>query len=141
MRTATATAIAIGIVGRYLYRFCCHHRHRSSRHGHLRFLCCRGRSGGTATPAVIRDGPDGRMTKTRYGTASAAALLATEEEECDRCDGANPRRRLDDSLLRLANGILLRSIVPAESGDRNDVDAWDQHWRVVHWAGGSRGQQ
>ena len=35
----------------------------------------------------------------------------TEEEECDKCDGADPRRRLDDSLLRLVDGILLRSIV------------------------------
>ena len=31
----------------------------------------------------------------------------TEEEECNGCDGADPRRRLDDSLLRLADGILL----------------------------------
>ena len=71
-------------------------------------------SGGTATPAVICDGPDGRTTKTRYGTASAAAMAAaaaTEEEECGGCDGADPRHRLDDSLLRLADGILLRSIV------------------------------
>ena len=35
-------------------------------------VCRAGCSGGTATPAVIRDGPDGRTTKTRYGTASAA---------------------------------------------------------------------
>ena len=52
-----------------------------------------GRSGGTAIPAVIRDGPDGRMTKTHYGTASAAALAAaevTEEEECAGCNGADP---------------------------------------------------
>jgi hypothetical protein len=74
-----------------------------------------GRSGGTATP-VIRDGPDGCTTKTRYGTASAAASAATEEEECDGCDGADPRRRLDDSLLRLAEGILLRSIVATTAG-------------------------
>ncbi len=54
-----------------------------------------GRSGGAAAPAVIRDGPVGRTTKNRYGTASATAS----------------RRRLDDSLLRLADGILLSSIV------------------------------
>ena len=41
-----------------------------------------GRSGGISTPAVIRDGPDGHTTKTRYGTASAAASAAMEEEEC-----------------------------------------------------------
>jgi hypothetical protein len=46
-----------------------------------------------------------------------AALAATEEEECNGCDGANPRRRLDDSLLRLADGILLRSIVAMTAGD------------------------
>ncbi len=63
-----------------------------------------GRSGGTATPVVICDGPDGRTTKTRYGTASAAASAATEEEECDGSDSADPWRRLDDSLLRLADG-------------------------------------
>ena len=70
-----------------------------------------GRSGSTATPAVIRDGLVGRTTKTCYGTTSAAALAATEEEECDGCNGANPRRHLDDSLIRLVDGILLRSII------------------------------
>ena len=79
-----------------------------------------GRSGGTSNPAVIRDGPDGLTTKTRYGTASAVASAGAEEEECDGCDGANPRRCLDDSLLRLADGILLCSIVatmvPRRSG-------------------------
>ena len=73
---------------------------------------CAGRSGGTATPAVIRDGPNGRTTKTRYGTASAV----TEEEECNRCYGADPRHRLDDSLLRLVDGILLRLIVATMAG-------------------------
>ena len=64
-----------------------------------------------ATPAVIRDGPDGRTTKTRYGTASAVASAATEEKECNGCNGANPRRHLDDSLLRLADRIILCLIV------------------------------
>ena len=81
-----------------------------------------GRSGGTASPAVIRDGPGSRTTKTRYGTASAAASAATEEEECDGCDSANPRCRLDDSLLRLANGILLRSIGDDGSGVATEDD-------------------
>jgi hypothetical protein len=39
-----------------------------------------------------------------------------EEEECDGCDGADPRRRLEDSLIRLADGILLRSIVATRAG-------------------------
>ena len=67
-----------------------------------------GLSGGTAAPAIIRDGPDGRTTKTRYITPSAAVSAAaeaetTEEEACDGCVGANPRRCLDNSsLLRSA---------------------------------------
>ena len=82
------------------------------------------RSGGTAAPAVIRDGPDDRMTKTCYGTASAAASVAmeaTEEEEYEGCDSANPWCHLDNALLSLAEGILLRLIVT----NRNGVDACD----------------
>ena len=37
-RTAMATVIAIGVVGHYPYRFCCHHQRRPSR-CHLRCLC------------------------------------------------------------------------------------------------------
>ncbi len=57
--------------------------------------------------------------QTCYGTASLAAspaAEATEEEEYDGCDGANPRRRLDDTLLSLADEILLRSIVAMTAG-------------------------
>ena len=43
-------------------------------------------------------------------TVAMATVMATEEEECDGCDGADPRRHLDDFLLRQADGILLRSI-------------------------------
>jgi hypothetical protein len=82
-----------------------------------------GRFGGTATPAVIRDGTNGRTTKTRYTTASAAAD-ATEEEECIGCNGADPQRRLDDSLLRLADGILLRSIVATMVPRRGGGGVW-----------------
>jgi hypothetical protein len=45
-----------------------------------------------------------------------AAAEATEEEEHDGCDGANPRRRLDNALLSLADGILLRLIVTMTTG-------------------------
>ena len=52
--------------------------------------------------------------KTSDGTTSVAAMataaVATEEEEYDGCDSADPRRRLDDALLRLADRILLCSI-------------------------------
>jgi hypothetical protein len=44
------------------------------------------------------------------------AAAATEEEEHDGCDGANPRRRLDNALLSLADGILLRLIVTMTAG-------------------------
>ena len=76
-----------------------------------------GCSGGTATPAVICDGSDGRTTKARYGTASVAASAAaeateaTEEEENNGWEGAEPRRHLDNALLRQADKILLRSII------------------------------
>ena len=88
---------------------------------------CAGRSGGTATPAVIHDRPDGRTTETRYGTASAAALaaaVATEEGGCDGCNSANPRCRLDDSLPCLADGILLRSIVVTTVPRRGGGGVW-----------------
>jgi len=46
-----------------------------------------GRSGGTAAPAVIRDGPGDRTTKARYDTASAAAAAATEAMEEEEYEG------------------------------------------------------
>ena len=57
---------------------------------------------------------------TAMATAATAATAATmvtatamEEEECDECDGADPQRRLDDSLLRLADIRL----IAATTGD------------------------
>ena len=102
-----------------------HHRRRSSRR---RLRCLRLRCPDVSVapdapaapplpPSFVTDPTaDGRTTKTRYGTASASASAATEEEECNGCDGADPRRRLDDSLLRLADGILLRLIVATTAG-------------------------
>jgi len=52
-------------------------------------------------------------TKTRNGTASVASTVraaAMKEEEYDGCDGAKPRPHLDNALLCLVDGILLRSI-------------------------------
>jgi hypothetical protein len=52
---------------------------------------------------------------------SAAASVVAEamaEEECDRCNGADPRRRLDDSLPYLVDGILLRLIVATTASRR-----------------------
>jgi len=47
--------------------------------------------------------------------------------------GGRPLDRHDDGGRRGAAAV--------ESGNRNDVDVCDQHWRVVHWAGGSGGRQ
>ena len=114
---------------------------------------CGGRSGGAAAPAVIRDGPNGRTTKTCYGTSSAAAATAaeaTEEEDYDGCDGANPRHRLDEAILSLANGILLHSIVVTTAGAavtavRSTATATMSMPAIddvaVYWVGGLGGQQ
>ncbi len=51
------------------------------------------------------------MATATAATAATATATATatamEEEECDRCDGADPQRRLDNSLLRLADVRLI----------------------------------
>ena len=70
-------------------------------------------------PSGATDPTDAALTKTRDGTVAATATVAaatatataTATEECDRCGGADPRRRLDNSLLLLADVILLRLIV------------------------------
>ena len=70
------------------------------------------------------------LTKTRDGTtevtatATAVTAMAMEEEECDRCNGADPRRRLDDSLLRLADGILLHLIAVTMAPRRGGGRVW-----------------
>ena len=62
------------------------------------------------------------MTKTLDGTPAAtttateATATTTEEEKCDGCGGAAPRRRLDNSLLSLVEGILLLSIAVTTVG-------------------------
>ncbi len=43
-------------------------------------------------------------------------MEATEEEEYNGCDGADPQCRLDNALLSLADGIFLRSIVATMAG-------------------------
>jgi len=59
------------------------------------------------------------LTKTHDGTTSAAArvtALVMEEEEYNEWEGANPRRRLDDTLFRLADRILLHWIAAMPVG-------------------------
>ena len=75
-------------------------------------------------PSGMMDPTAATLTKTHDDTAAATAMataaMVTEEEECDRCNGADPQRRMDDSLLHLADRILLCSItvttVPRCSG-------------------------
>ena len=73
---------------------------------------------------------------------------ATEEEEHDGCDGANPRCRLDDTHLSLADVILLRSIVAMTVGAAAMVMRCMMTATMsmpaidviaVHWAGGLGG--
>ena len=72
-------------------------------------------------------------------------MKATEEEEYNECDGANPRRCLDDALLSLAGGILLRLIIVTMAdatvtvvGSTATVTMSMPAINVVavHWAGG-----
>ena len=82
------------------------------------------------SPSDVTDPMAAALTKTRDGTvavtatAAAATAMATEEEECNECDGADPRRRLDDSLLCLADGILLRLIAATMAPRRGGGGVW-----------------
>jgi hypothetical protein len=81
-------------------------------------------------PLGLTDPMAAALTKTCNVTTAATAMtmavtaMATEEEECDGCDGAHPRRRLDDSLLRLADGILLGLIAATMAPRRGSGGAW-----------------
>ncbi len=83
-------------------------------------------------PSGAMDPTAAALTKTCDGTAAAtttamvvtAMAMATEEEECDGCDGAHPRRRMDDSLLRLADGILLGLIAATMAPRRSSGGVW-----------------
>ena len=58
----------------------------------------------------VSDGASMATVATATATARAkakATATAMEEEECDECNGAIPQRRLDDSLLRLADVRLI----------------------------------
>ena len=81
-------------------------------------------------PSGATDPTAAALTKTCNGTAAATATAtvatatATEEEECDGCDGTDPRRRLDNSLLRLADRILLRLIAATIAPRRGGGGVW-----------------
>ena len=55
--------------------------------------------------------------------ATAATATATKEEECDGCNGADPHR-LDDSLLCLPDGILLRLIAATMAPRHGGSGVW-----------------
>ena len=44
---------------------------------------------------------------TAATAATTATATAMEEEECDGCDCTDPQRRLDDSILHLADVRLI----------------------------------
>jgi hypothetical protein len=80
--------------------------------------------------------------------AASAVTEATEEEDYDGWDGADPRCRLDNALLSLADGILHRSIVATKAGTAAmavgrtatatmSMPAMDVV--AAHWAGGLEG--
>ena len=83
-------------------------------------------------PSGAMDPKAAALTKTRGGTAAATATataatataMATEEEECNGCDSADPRHCLDDSLLCLADGILLRLIAATKTPRRGGGGVW-----------------
>jgi len=81
-------------------------------------------------PSGATDPTAAVLTKTRDGTAAVTATAtavmatATEEDECNKCDGVDPRHHLDDSLLRLADGILLRSITTTAAPRRGSGGVW-----------------
>jgi hypothetical protein len=75
---------------------------------------------------------------------------ATEEEDYDRCDGVDPRRCLDEAILSLTDGILLRSIVVTTAGAaatavRSTATATMSMPAIdvvaIHWVGGLGGRQ
>jgi len=111
-------------------------------------------------PSGATDPTAAALTKTHVGTAAATAtamamavtatVMGAEEEECDGCDGADPRHRLDDSLFHQADGIHLCLIATTTVLRRGGGGVWqgprwqnacDRHRRVVHWAGGLGGQR
>jgi pseudouridine-5'-phosphate glycosidase len=78
------------------------------------------------------------------------AVEATEEEEYNGCNGADPQCRLDDTLLSMVDGILLRSVVATTAGAAATavgstvtvtmlMSAIDVI--AVHWVGGLGGRQ
>jgi len=80
--------------------------------------------------------------------AALAVTEATEEEEYDGCDGADSRRHLDNTLLSLADRILLRSIVAMTAGATAvavgstataTMSMPAINFVAVHWAGGLGG--
>ena len=70
-------------------------------------------------PPVAMDPTAAATTNTCNGTALAAVEVmaeATEEEVYDGCYGTNSQCHLNDTLLGMGDGILLRLIVVATGG-------------------------
>ena len=150
---ATTTAIAIGIVGRYPYRCCCHHR-RCSSHRRLRCLCCR-----CPDVSVAPDAPAAPPLPPSFVTDPTAVqlrLATVPRQQRVGSDGGGGVRRMRQRRPLAPPGRLplppggrrtgcdnggRRGDGGGEYGDRDDVNACDQRQHVVHLVGGSGGQR
>ena len=151
-----ATAIAISIVCRYSYRCCCHHRCCSSCR-HLRCLLCR-----CPDVSVAPDAPAVPPLPPSFVTDLSAVRLRLAMVPPQRQRWRRRRRRSAmDAMVPTPDATWMtpssawwtgssfarssqrrhRGTAAADSGDRDDVDAWDQHRRIVHWAGGLGGRR
>jgi len=135
-----ATAIAIGIVGRYPYRCCCHHQRRSSGR---RLRCLRRRCPDVSiapdAPAVpplpLSFVTDLTAMRLRLATVPHQQQHWRQRRRRSATDAMAPTpdaawmtpssawRRGSSSARSLQR--LRRRAAAAESGDRDDVDAWD----------------
>jgi hypothetical protein len=155
--SSSVTAIAIGIVCRYPYRCCCHHRCHSSRR---RLRCLRHRC---PDVSIAPDAPAAPPLPPSFVTDPTAVRLrlATVPRQRRRWRRQRQRRRRSaadataptpdtawttpSSVWRTGSSSARSSrqrrcgAEAAESGDRDDIDACDRHQRIVHWAGGSEG--
>ena len=136
-RTAMVTAITIGIVGRYPYWCCCHHQRRSFRRRlpdapaapplPLSFV-----TEPTAVRLRLATVPRQRRRMQRRRRSATDAMALTPD-----ATWMNPSSawRMGSSSTQ-SSQRRHRGAAAAESSDHDNVDACDQHRRIVHWAGG-----
>ena len=133
-RTATATVITIGVVGRYPNRFCCHHQCRSS--------CCRLRCLCRRCPdvSVVADAPAAPPLPPSFVTdpMTGRLRLATVPRQWRRRRPRRQRKRrsttnvmvptpdADPPMLNSRDDGGHRGDSSGEYGDRDDVNDRDR---------------